>query len=281
MSYADDENSVEAAQPCDLFTVVTPLTTYRLNDYGLPITFGGQTYAPATITRSNTPTNAIDGQSSAARQVTVEVSLNHALAQELLVGGIPWAQDVTVQIATYMQRSGAAQNWFFGTIASIDSDGNTCKLLLSGKIDQKLSIQLPVLTSQRLCPHGLYDAGCTLSASSFQVSGTVTSVSGTTIGISTIGGNPDHWAQYGKIVRSLDGEPRSITEQIGTTITVNVPFRTLHVGDAIVLNAGCDHAVTTCRDKFSNVINYGGHPQLPTINVQIPTGLGVVLKQGS
>ena len=54
---------------------------------------------------------------------------------------------------------------------------------------------------------------------------------------------------------------------------------TVHVGDSIVMYAGCDHsminsyafgattgftpvATSTCRDKFFNVVNFGGAPHI-------------------
>jgi uncharacterized phage protein (TIGR02218 family) len=35
------------------------------------------------------------------------------------------------------------------------------------------------------------------------------------------------------------------------------------VGDAFAVTAGCDKALATCRDRFSNVVNFGGFPHMP------------------
>jgi uncharacterized phage protein (TIGR02218 family) len=35
------------------------------------------------------------------------------------------------------------------------------------------------------------------------------------------------------------------------------------VGDQYSVYAGCDKALTTCRDKFSNLVNFRGEPHVP------------------
>ena len=35
------------------------------------------------------------------------------------------------------------------------------------------------------------------------------------------------------------------------------------VGDTFTVTAGCDKALSTCRDRFANVVNFGGFPRMP------------------
>jgi len=37
----------------------------------------------------------------------------------------------------------------------------------------------------------------------------------------------------------------------------------LGVGNTAIIRAGCDKLATTCKDKFSNLVNFGGHPFIP------------------
>jgi uncharacterized phage protein (TIGR02218 family) len=39
---------------------------------------------------------------------------------------------------------------------------------------------------------------------------------------------------------------------------------TIQVGDTFSVKAGCDKTLATCRDKFANVLNYGGFPHIQT-----------------
>jgi uncharacterized phage protein (TIGR02218 family) len=39
--------------------------------------------------------------------------------------------------------------------------------------------------------------------------------------------------------------------------------RPIEVGDTFDITAGCDKRLETCRDRFSNVVNFGGFPHMP------------------
>ena len=48
------------------------------------------------------------------------------------------------------------------------------------------------------------------------------------------------------------------------TIELWQPVRQpLSAGQTFVVTAGCDKHLTTCRTKFSNVINFRGFPHMP------------------
>ena len=44
---------------------------------------------------------------------------------------------------------------------------------------------------------------------------------------------------------------------------MGVPVRALAIGDAFVIRAGCDKRLETCRDRFSNALNFRGFPNIP------------------
>jgi uncharacterized phage protein (TIGR02218 family) len=102
---------------------------------------------------------------------------------------------------------------------------------------------------------------------SFRLQTTVNTANQTAIILATIDGNPDEFFKGGEIVRTSDGERRLIVQQIGTLLTLNFPFKDMDVGDSVEVFAGCDRTVETCKAKFSNVVNFGGHPLIPPINV--------------
>ena len=268
MTFDADSASVQDARPAELYTIVTPTTTYYLTSYTQDVVFGGHTYTAGAIGRDTAPIGKV-GQ---GRDLTIMCSLDHALAQDLLVGGLPWS-DVTVTLVVLMQRSLTTRQLWLGHVADIATDGLKCKLRVPELVDDYVSnIRLPVLSTQRLCPHALYDAGCTLNQNAFAVTTSVSSISvdGLTIGVGSVGGHADQYYQYGKMLRSADGEARSIVSHTGTNIVIDVAYRTLTVGDTIGIYAGCDHTITTCTSKFSNRPNYGGMPHLPLQNLFSP-----------
>jgi len=78
----------------------------------------------------------------------------------------------------------------------------------------------------------------------------------------------DGWFSNGKIRRVSDVQDMTIRSDsvsgANRTITLwdRVPSD-LSVGDSIILIAGCDHTLATCRDKFGNAVNFQGFPHIP------------------
>ena len=50
------------------------------------------------------------------------------------------------------------------------------------------------------------------------------------------------------------------------TLTLNLPFSDLTVGDTVKAFAGCNHTTEVCDGKFANLLNYGGFPFIPQKN---------------
>src|SRR3546814_2715916 len=48
--------------------------------------------------------------------------------------------------------------------------------------------------------------------------------------------------------------------------TLITQFEDEGAGTAISLYPGCDHRRMTCKDKFNNILNYGGFDWIPTKN---------------
>jgi uncharacterized phage protein (TIGR02218 family) len=43
------------------------------------------------------------------------------------------------------------------------------------------------------------------------------------------------------------------------------------IGDNYTIQRGCDKTLTTCRDVFSNVVNFRGEPHVPGIDKMLET----------
>jgi uncharacterized phage protein (TIGR02218 family) len=134
---------------------------------------------------------------------------------------------------------------------------------------------------QRQCPHVLYGAACGVNQTLFKTIGTVANISGSVIQVNAAGGFDDgHFAGGFVEWNSSAGvsDNRLITDHISVTLTLTAPIIGLAVGDTVNLYPGCDHTLSTCKNKFSNNLNYGGWPYLPLLN---PFGLttlyGVIL----
>ena len=92
-------------------------------------------------------------------------------------------------------------------------------------------------------------------------------------------GVPADWFAYG-VCEFLEGEGKlerytintwtdpipgggAFTDTFSVTLIQDPPF-TVQVGDHINLIVGCNRLFGTCQSKFSNTVNFGGYPQMPT-----------------
>lgn len=165
----------------------------------------------------------------------------------------------------------------------------TCKNLL-----EPLNIPLPRNTYQAACIHSLYDAGCGLTASSYAVTGVVSSdpsVSKSIIvfplsaslkpprppytsGVGTYAPVSDYYA-LGKIVftsgqnNGISATVKSSSQLVvsgGVNVTINLSFPlgfVPAVGDTFTLYPGCDKSQSTCLNSFANLPNFKGFPYIP------------------
>lgn len=279
-TFAEDETSVSDSRPIELYDFDLVTTIHRLTSADADVVFGGNLYTAVPISRGNTTEVAL-GQ---VRETIVSLPVNHAVAQELIGNGIP-PRTARLTITQLQQTSNETRRVWRGEILGVttsggEDDGGIARLRVPNATDQAFSVALPFAVASKVCNHALYDAGCALPRDpAFRVTPTVASINGIELVVSTMSGKPDQFAQFGEVLRVADGERRSVLSQLGTTITLDVPFRTLLVGDALEVWAGCDHTVESgCRDKFNNVINFGGHPELPIGNPTAPTGFGVIVQ---
>lgn len=122
------------------------------------------------------------------------------------------------------------------------------------------------------CPYKLYDSNtCRAIENQFVDVHEVTSIDGLTINYDdTSLREPNYYT--GGILRWSNGDPltaatRFVRRNESTgVVVINAPIPLATSGNSITITAGCAHNITDCRDKFSNLENYGGFPFIPSKN---------------
>ena len=124
------------------------------------------------------------------------------------------------------------------------------------------------------CSADLGDARCAidLSRPAYRGSGTIAALRGTSSFVATgLGGFADGWFSAGKLTftgganAGLAVEVKSHRvsgEGVSFDLWQAMP-EPLAAGDAFTVTAGCDKRISTCRDRFSNVVNFRGFPHIP------------------
>jgi len=127
---------------------------------------------------------------------------------------------------------------------------------------------------QGQCDADLGDTRCgvDLDNAAYLGSGTVDStVSGASFAATGLGGFDAGWFTRGFVTWDTGGnagekmEVKLHTKASGTvTIALwQTPAVGVSIGDTFTIRAGCDKQFTTCKAKFSNVVNFRGFPHIP------------------
>lgn len=260
MTFETTEKSIQDGHPRELYTFVIGNGTYTLTSSKEDETFGGITYvATPGLSRGN----AAESPLGNARELVVTLPVNHAIVASLI--GLPPRKASLTILRFHDATDSAYQVWIGGieeTTTEIGDDEPYARLRVPSMLDLAFDVDMPMLHASRTCQHNLYGPGCQAVRGGANVS--VLAVSGVLVTLAI--GDPDGFLDGGEIVRINDNEARTIVEQIGNVVRVDVPFPTLAIGETVNIVPGCDGQPTTCRDKFNNMVNFGGHPLLPEAN---------------
>lgn len=120
------------------------------------------------------------------------------------------------------------------------------------------------------CRYQLGDSGCTVALAPYTVTGSVTAATGTTQFTDSANGAPAGWFDGGQIVwlsGALAGLTAEVQQWAGGQFTLWLPLSAVPaIGDNYRAVAGCDKRLSSCRDKFNNILNFGGFPHLPGVD---------------
>jgi hypothetical protein len=256
-SFDEDERSTRQNRPIELYTFQTPTATYHLTSHVVDVAFGGTTYAATTMSRGAQQV----AQDLTGRELIVYLPITHPIIRRFAASGIP-EHSILVTLRRLQSVSGAAVLFGSGFAAGMSIDGHLAAIRVPSVTDDAMKVRLPVIRAQRLCNHTLYDSLCTVARGSFFVGTTVAATTSATLVVAGMGGQPDQWATYGEALHTATAQRRQVLQQIGNTLTLNMPIVGAQPGDGLSVFAGCAHDVITCRDKFGNVVNFGGLPHM-------------------
>lgn len=124
------------------------------------------------------------------------------------------------------------------------------------------------------CSADLGDARCTvnLNTPEFHGTGAITALRGTSVfATNGLTAFDDGWFTAGKLTWTSGANSGLAVEvkshrvhgaAVVITLWQAMP-QPLAVDDTFVVTAGCDKRFATCRDRFDNVVNFRGFPQIP------------------
>jgi len=174
---------------------------------------------------------------------------------------------LTLYLCNWADPAAGALILRHGRVGTITHDGQNYRFELIGLLDRLEQTLTHSYT--RTCRYTLGESACgvDLTAAVYRRTGTLSSVTDA--------------AQFSSSARTEAAgffSSGSISFTSGANINLSASIKsfasghftqwqplphTPAVGDAYVVYAGCDKQFSTCRDKFSNALNFGGFPHIP------------------
>ncbi len=259
MAFIDDEQSVEASAPVELYIWTTPSTTYRTTNQRRDFVYLSQTYRAVPTMRSS----IVGATTQDADELIVDLPSTDPIVADNAYLIMP--RSMTLEVWRVQRVSGTHEVIWKGDVSNFAlSKGINARVRSPSSMAETLDTSVPSAFFQSQCNHTLGNRLCAkdLSPIGFTNTTTVAGVTGLVITVTSVGGQPDDWFQGGRIRRVSDGEVRMISTQKGNVLNINFPFRALNITDSVTIIVGCDKSVRTCRDKFDNVQRFGGHPNI-------------------
>jgi len=259
MSYDLIEATEYDAEPVELFEFTRGSFVWRFTSSDSDKLVGGQTYTDQTMKAP-----AINSSQDIAKApVTINATVKNPFVIQYFAGSP--SDTIEVSIKQYHESDIASQvvTIWNGRVTNVKFKGAKCDIRCEPETTTMNRTTLR-RRYQPECPHLLYGADCGLNREDFEVVAEVTATTGSTVTADEIAAQGDGYFDGGYLewLRSGYSDRRTILSHTGGTITLNGTISDLEVGDSVKVYPGCGHNMTACKDKFSNIENYGGFPWL-------------------
>lgn len=256
MTFDAKEQLGFGALPYELYLFTGTGITFALTSADNPITYLGQLYTPATVTRTEVELS----NEVVSGQIKVYIPNDHPLAELML----PYLPSSPIGLRIFGSHYGDTDTvvLFTGTLASArftdqcELTCNSAEYLLQRKIPQQL-YQAP-------CSHIFGDSECGANLADHTYTATVTVIdsTGTVLTIPAFASLPDTLrAGYLKI----GNQYRMVVNHFGDHVTVISPFIGLAAPVAVAGTAGCALDFSSCS-HYGRTVSFLGFDLIPTIN---------------
>jgi uncharacterized phage protein (TIGR02218 family) len=252
---------------CTLWTITRrDSVVFRFTDWDRDITFESNVYGSA-ISYSKSADASVAGLAPANADINGVLDSSAITEADLIAGLWDYAEVEVSRVNPFLLSEGAyaTTRTHIGQV-STDSPSFTAELLgLAKALDKNVG---RVITAT--CPVTLGDAECAKDLTAFTFTGTIDSVDASGLVLTDAARTEDDdYFKFGKITMTSglsNGYAMDIEASTGAgLITLFLPLAFgVEAGDTYSIVAGCDKLKATCKDKFSNLVNFRGFPDCPT-----------------
>lgn len=246
---------------CTLWKVTSKSgAAIRITNFEADLIYAGEVYTAVPL--ENTEIQLAAGLSPDDAEITIP--LVEPFSATKLLGGFWRGARVEIKVINWANLAAAPESQHTGYLGEVAMN-NLVLMPQYRSLSQLMNTPVGD-TYTETCRHTLGDAGCKKNLAAFTFTGTVTSVIDKQR-FSTSVVQADNYFHKGKITFN-SGANSGLSEETwantGAALTLFKPMvEVVSIGDAIVLVAGDDKTLATCRDKFANSVNFGGFPWTP------------------
>lgn len=265
MTFEAYETSVESGSTIEIYTLAMGSTIFRMHDSPEPIiTVAGDDYERIQVARGSIETG----------QEFLEITLPGSHPFTLLFATIAPGQTASLTVQSFQRSDPSDVRVIYkGVVRSVAFTQNAAKSALSLiPINDAFDKEIPERTFQAACNNVLFDPDCKVSSGSYSFLGPVSAIVDNVVTVTGLaaakgtGWSTGGYVSYGVL------DYRLVLEQDDDDLVLVLPFHESVLSENVTIYAGCDHTIATCLSKFSNEINFGGCPFVPTKNIFM-TGL--------
>lgn len=257
MSYETVIAETELPPFAELYKILCAGVYTYYTSYKKDVVYNGNLYSARPIKR-----NSIKHENK-ARENQFKVTLPADDLMKRYITSAP-PESIYVEITRlFLNATEDAITLISGELAGVTINSNTVTADIVANIEVATG-QVPRYVFQSQCNHRLFSVGCGLAKQNYKVSAVIT-VGAKTLTSAIFAGFPADWFTGGQVKYSND--MRMITGHSGSVLTLQFAFDS-RVKDGVTVDAypGCKGDWETCKNKFDNLSNFLGFPEIPSSN---------------
>jgi hypothetical protein len=247
--------------PIELYTFQRGQSVWRYVSGDVAQIVAGLTYTPANIRRGKVQQK----QDTPGTQVEVTLPLATSFAQSMLTETSAPAYG-SIQRLQVGATGAPIKQTLLGRIVQVKFAAFDMTVTIA-TAEYDFQQQIPRITISRTCPWAVYSPNCGVDKAAFAHDTTIDAITGQVISVGTLADSADDVYTNGVLRIAATGQLLFVAKQAGLALTVwnEIPSEAVD-GASVTVYMGCDKQFATCETKFNNATNFGGFPDLPTVN---------------
>jgi uncharacterized phage protein (TIGR02218 family) len=261
MSFNVIESSDDSGRPIYLYSFALGAATWRYTSSDADVLIGGYTWKAVPISDNGVK---LTGD---ANTDSLEITAPNSIAPVQMFIGTPPSQAVVVRIFHYHEADNEAVLGYIGEVMQINQPEPGRAMIVCDTISVSMQRDGLRLAWQRNCPYAVYDQlTCKADKATHALNLVVFDTAGNTVTFTGLDATPDAFLDGGFLEwehPSRGTEYRGIEKQTANVCEMFGLADGLYYGLTVKAYPGCNRTTGHCLDKFNNLDNYGGIPDLP------------------